>query len=42
MLQGKIGELIESRADGAARKVTVRFPGGRLLIGRDGSLFERV
>ena len=38
-LQGKIGEVIELRADG---RVTVRFDGGRLLMGRDAAAFERV
>lgn len=41
-LQGKIGEVIECPDDGTAMKrFTVRFPGGRLLIGREAGLFER-
>ena len=37
-LQGKIGEVIECPE---VKRVTVRFPGGRLLMGRDAALFER-
>jgi hypothetical protein len=38
-LQGQIGEVVECPE---AKRVTVRFPGGRLLMGRDAELFERV
>jgi hypothetical protein len=38
-LRGKIGEVIERRADG---RVTVRFHDGRLLMGRDAQAFERI
>lgn len=37
-LQGKIGEVVEHRDDG---RVTVRFDGGRLLVGSDAEHFER-
>ena len=38
-LQGLIGEVVECPQ---VKRVTVRFPGGRLLMGRDAELFERV
>jgi hypothetical protein len=38
-LQGQIGEVIERRDDG---RVTIRFDGGKLLMGRDVNSFERV
>jgi hypothetical protein len=38
-LQGQIGEVVECPQ---VKLVTVRFPGGRLLMGRDAELFERV
>jgi hypothetical protein len=38
-LQGQIGEVIERRDDG---RVTIRFDGGRLLVGRDAGHFERL
>ena len=41
-LQGKRGEVIECLEDGRVRKVTVRFADGRLLMGKDARLFERV
>jgi hypothetical protein len=42
-LQGKIGDVIEGSDDGTATKrVTVRFPNGRLLTSRDAGLFEIV
>lgn len=37
-LQGQTGEVIECPE---VMRVTVRFPGGRLLMGRDAALFER-
>ena len=37
-LQGKIGEVIERRADG---RVSIRFDNGRLLLGREPESFER-
>ena len=37
-LQGKIGEVIERRADG---RVSIRFDNGRLLFGREPESFER-
>ena len=36
-LQGKIGEVIERRADG---RVSIRFDNGRLLMGRTADQFE--
>jgi len=36
-LQGKIGEVIERRADG---RVSIRFDNGRLLLGREPESFE--
>jgi hypothetical protein len=42
-LQGKIGDVIECSDDGTTTKrVTVRFPNGRLLTSRDAGLFEIV
>jgi hypothetical protein len=42
-LQGKIGDVIECSDDGAATKrVTVRFPNGRLLTSRNVGMFEIV
>jgi hypothetical protein len=41
-LQDKGGEVIECVEDGGVRKVTVRFADGRLLMGKDARLFERV
>jgi ribosomal protein L21E len=38
-LQGKTGEVIERRDDG---RISVRFAGGRLLMGRQATAFERV
>ena len=38
-LQGKTGEVTECRDDG---RVTIRFDGGRLLVGRDAAHFERL
>jgi hypothetical protein len=38
-LQGQIGEVVECPQ---VKLVTVRFPGGRLLMGRDANLFELV
>jgi hypothetical protein len=38
-LQGLIGEVVECPQ---VKLVTVRFPGGRLLMGKDAELFERV
>ena len=38
-LQGKIGEVVELRADG---RVSIRFENGRLLEGRSVEPFERV
>ena len=38
-LQGQTGEVIEC-AEG--KRVTVRFANGRLLMGRDAKLFERI
>lgn len=38
-LQGKIAEVIEQRDDG---RITVRYDDGRLLMGQDASMFERV
>jgi hypothetical protein len=38
-LKGQIGEVVECPQ---VKLVTVRFPGGRLLMGRDAELFERV
>jgi hypothetical protein len=38
-LQGQIGEVVERRDDGG---VTIRFDGGKLLMGRDVNSFERV
>ncbi len=38
-LQGQIGEVIERRDDG---RLTIRFDNGRLLMGRDAEVFERV
>jgi hypothetical protein len=38
-LQGKLGEVTELRDDG---RVTIRFDGGRLLVGRDAEHFERL
>jgi hypothetical protein len=38
-LQGQIGEVVEFPE---VKRVTVRFAGGRLLMGRDAELFERV
>jgi transcription antitermination factor NusG len=37
-LQGKIGEVTECRDDG---RLTIRFDGGRLLVGRDAEHLER-
>jgi hypothetical protein len=37
-LQDKIGEVIERRDDG---RISVRFDGGRLLMGRETTAFER-
>lgn len=39
MLQGKTGEIVELRDDG---RVTVRFDGGRLLMGQEAGFFEGV
>jgi hypothetical protein len=41
LLQGKIGDIIESFEDGNVRKVTIRYSDGRLLMCKDGRLFER-
>jgi hypothetical protein len=38
-LQDKIAEVIERREDG---RVTVRYDDGRLLMGQDAGVFERV
>ncbi len=38
-LQGKIGEVVEVRDDG---RVSIRFEGGRLLMGRSAETFERL
>jgi hypothetical protein len=38
-LQGQIGEVVECPE---VKRVTVRFPGGRLLMGRAANLFELV
>jgi len=38
-LRGKIGEVIERRADG---RISLRFDNGRLLIGRESESFELV
>jgi hypothetical protein len=38
-LQGQTGEVIEC-AEG--KRVTVRFANGRLIMGRDAKLFERI
>jgi len=38
-LQGQIGEVVECPE---VKRVTVRFAGGRLRMGRDAELFERV
>ena len=42
-LQGKIGEVVECRDVGASgmKRVTVRFPNGRLLMNRDAEIFAR-
>ena len=37
--RGKIGEVVEVREDG---RVSVRFEGGRLLIGRSAETFVRL
>lgn len=39
MLRGKIGEVTEIRIDG---RVSVRFDGGRLLMGRPAETYEEV
>jgi hypothetical protein len=38
-LQGQTGEVIECSE---GNRVTVRFANGRLLMGRDAKLFERI
>ncbi len=38
-LRGKIGEVVEVRKDG---RVSIRFEGDRLLMGRSAETFERI
>jgi hypothetical protein len=43
-LHGKIGEVVECRhvGDSRLKRVSVRFPNGRLLINKDAGGFERI
>jgi len=43
-LQGKIGDVVECRdvGDSGLKRVSVRFPNGRLLINKDAGGFERI